>query len=75
MYGALCLEQDPPAQQLSEDAAHRPDVDGVGVVAAAHEDLRRAVVLRHHLLRHVPRLVSLLHTRQPTVTDLREEEA
>ena len=37
----------------------------------AHEQLGRPVVLCDHLLRHVHRLVRLLHARQPEVTDLR----
>ena len=55
------LEEDAPAEELSEDASDGPHVDGVGVVLGAHEDLGRAVVLRHHLLRHVLRAVLLLH--------------
>lgn len=68
--GALGLEEDASAQQLGEDAAHRPDVDGVGVMAASHEDLGGAVVLRHHFLRHVTRLIRLLHPSKTEVTDL-----
>jgi len=70
LNGALRLEQDAPPQQLSEDAADRPDVDGRAVVPAAHQNLRRPVVLGHHLLGHVTRRVGLLHTRQAKVTDL-----
>ena len=55
------LEEDASAEELSEDASDGPHVDGVGVVLGAHEDLGRAVVLRHHLLRHVLRAVLLLH--------------
>lgn len=68
--GALGLEEDASAKQLGEDAAHGPNVDGVGVMAASHEDLRGAVVLRHHFLGHVTRLVRLLHPSKPKVTDL-----
>ena len=40
-------------QQLGEDAAHRPDVDG-GAVVLLHEDqLRRAVPASHHVLRQL----------------------
>lgn len=72
--GALSLEQDASAQQLGEDAAHRPDVDGRAVVPAAHQHLRRSVVLRHHLLGHVARRVGLLHPRQAKVTNLAEDK-
>lgn len=68
--GTLGLEQDASAEQLGKDAAHRPDVDGVGIVPAPHQDLRRSVVLCDHLLRHVTRLVQLLHPRQAKVTNL-----
>lgn len=68
--GALSLEEDSPSQQLCKDAAHRPDVDGRAVVPAAHQHLRRPVVLGHHLLGHVPRLIGLLHARQPEIADL-----
>lgn len=71
--GTLGLEEDAAAQQLGEDAAYRPDVDGVGIVAAPHEDLRSSVVLRHHLLGHVPRFVRLLHPSEAEVADLRGE--
>lgn len=70
--GALGLEQDPPAQQLGEDAAHRPDVDGRPVVPAAHQNLRRPVVLGHHLLGHVTRRVGLFHAGQAEVADLQQ---
>lgn len=53
LNGALSLEQDASSQQLGEDAAHGPDVNGRAVVPAAHQHLRRSVVLRHHLLGHV----------------------
>lgn len=68
--GTLGLEEDASAKQLGKDAAHRPDVDGVGIVPAPHQDLWRSVVLRHHLLGHVTRLVQLLHSRQAKVTNL-----
>ena len=69
--GALSLEEDPSSQQLSEDAPDRPDVDGRAVVPAAHQHLRRSVVLSHHFLGHVTRRVGLLHARQPEITNLR----
>lgn len=53
LNGTLSLEEDASPQQLGEDAAHRPHVDGRAVVPAAHQHLRRPVVLSHHLLRHV----------------------
>ena len=56
------LEQYPPAEQLPEDAADGPDVDGVGVVLGAEEDLWRPVVLGDHLLGHVHPPVRLLHS-------------
>ena len=46
------LEQNPASKKLSEDAANGPDVDGVGVVLRAQQDLRGAVVLSHNLLGH-----------------------
>lgn len=54
LNGTLGLEKDASPQQLSEDAAHRPDIDGVGVVATPHEDLWSSVVLCHDFLSHVP---------------------
>ena len=65
-----CLEEDAAAEELSEDAADGPHVDGVGVVLGAHEDLGRAVVLRHHLLRHGFVGVCLLHSGQSEITYL-----
>lgn len=72
LNGTLRLEEDAPAQQLGEDAAHGPDVDGVGIVAAPHEDLRGPVILRHHFLSHVPSLVRLLHPGQAEIADLED---
>ena len=66
------LEQDAPRQQFGEDAADGPHVDGVGVVAAAHQQLRRAVVLRHDLLCHGSPSVGLLYARQTEITDLEQ---
>lgn len=71
---ALSLEEDASAQQLREDAAHWPDVDGRAVVSAAHEHLRRPVVLRHHLLGHVTGRVGLLHPRQAEITNLNRRQ-
>lgn len=65
------MEEDASAQQLSEDAAYGPDIDGVGVVAAPHQDLWSSVVLRHHFLSHVPRFVRFLHSGQAEITDLK----
>ena len=70
LHGTLGLEEDAPAEQLGEDAADRPDVDGGRVVLGAHQDLGRPVVLRDHLLRHVHRLVRLGNPRQAKVTHL-----
>lgn len=67
---ALSLEEDASPQQFCEDAADGPNVDGRAVVAAAHQHLRRPVVLRHHLLGHVARRVGLLHARQAKITNL-----
>lgn len=72
--GTLSLEEDASAKQLGKDAAHRPDVDGVGIVPAPHQDLWRSVVLRHHLLGHVTRRIRLLHSRQAKVTNLHQKE-
>lgn len=66
----LRLEENAAPQQLSEDAAHRPDVDGVWVVPAPHEDLRSPVILCHNFLSHVPSLVRLLHSGQAKIADL-----
>ncbi len=68
--GTLGLEEDASAKQLGKDTAHRPDVDGIGIVPAPHQDLWCSVVLRHHLLGHVTRLVQLLHSCQAKVTNL-----
>lgn len=72
--GTLGLEEDASAKQLGKDAAHRPDVDGVGIVPAPHQDLWRSIVLRHHLLGHVTRRIWLLHSCQAKVTNLNEKE-
>lgn len=53
LNGALRLKEDAASQQLCEDAADRPHVDGRAVVPAAHQHLGSSVVLRHHLLSHV----------------------
>ena len=58
------LKENPPTDELPEDAADRPDVDGVGVVAGAQQYLRRPVVLGYHLLRHRPAWVSFLNPAQ-----------
>ena len=42
---------------------------------AAHQNLRRPVVLRHHLLGHVARRVGLLHPGQPEVTNLTDGDS
>ena len=70
--GTLCLEKNAAAQQLPEDAADGPYVDRLRVVACPHQELRRTVVLGHHLLGHVFAFVRLLHSRQPEVADLVE---
>lgn len=70
LNGALGLEEDASPKELSEDAAHRPDINGVGVVAAPHEDLWSSVVLCHYFLSHVPWLIGLLHSGQAKITDL-----
>jgi len=67
--GGLSLEEDAAAQQFAEDAADAPHVHSRRVVLGAHQDLRRAVVLRHHLLRHVARTVRLLNSCQTKVAD------
>ena len=56
------LEQYPAPEQLPEDAAHWPDVDAVGVMLGAQENLRGSVVLSDHLLGHVSVPVTLLHS-------------
>ncbi len=55
------------ADHLAHDAADGPDVD-VLLVAHAQDDLRRAVVARHHVRRHHERRVG--RPRQPEVQDL-----
>lgn len=70
----LCLEKNSPAQQLGEYAADRPHVDGGVVVAGAHQKLWRPVVLGHHLLSHIARLVFLHHSGQSEVTNLEKTE-
>jgi virulence-associated protein VapD len=71
----LSLEQDSAAQELAKDAPNRPDVDGSRVMSRAHEDFRRTVVLRDHLLRHVLRRVGLFDARQSKVADLQHAVA
>lgn len=68
----LGLKEDPSAQQLSKDAAHRPDIDGVVVVTAPHQDLWSSVVLGYDFLSHVAWLVGLLHSGESEVTDLKK---
>lgn len=48
-----------PSNELREDAASSPHVHGTGVVLAAHEELRRPVGSRHHVVREVD--VKVLH--------------
>lgn len=72
LNGALGLEENAAAKQLSKDAAHGPDVDGVGVMSAPHEDLRSPVILRHNFLSHVPSLIRLLHSGQAKIADLED---
>ena len=55
------LEENPATKKLAEDAADGPDVDGVGVVLGAEEDLGGAVVLGDHLLGHWLAGVLLFH--------------
>ena len=61
MFKDTYLEQNPASEKLSKDAANGPDVDGVGVVLRAQQDLRGAVVLSHNLLGHRLARVLLLH--------------
>ena len=70
LNGGLSLEEDTAAEEFSEDAADAPDVYGGRVVTRSHQDLRSAVVLRHHLLRHGFTSVGLLHARQSEITYL-----
>lgn len=68
--GTLGLEEDSPTQQLAENAADRPQVDGVGVVLGAHQDLGRPVVLRYNLLGHVAPSVVFLNPSESIVANL-----
>lgn len=69
LHRALRLEQDAPAEQFAENAAHRPHIDGGRIVARAHQNLGRPIVLGDHLLCHVLRLIRLLDARQSEVAD------
>ena len=68
----LAREEGLAAQQLGEDAADRPDVDGLGVLLPREHDLRRAVPSRRHVLGHEARVVLLWvrNARQPKVAHL-----
>lgn len=54
--------------ELHEDAANGPDVDGGGVVGGVEQQLGRAVPPGHHVLRHHVALGG--GARQPEVADL-----
>jgi len=45
----LAGEERGAAEQLGEDAAHGPDVHGLGVLGGVQNDLRRAVPARDHV--------------------------
>lgn len=75
LHGALGLEEDSPAKELSENATDAPHVHRGGVVSRAHQDFRRAIILCHHFLGHVHVLVGLRHPGQSEITDLRSENA
>ena len=55
--GLLALEDRTEAEELGEDAAHGPHVNGRGVVLASQQELRRAVPDGdHHLVTRVQRM-------------------
>lgn len=65
-------EQRPAGEHLGEDAAHSPEVDGVGVLAAAEEDLWGAVPPSGHVLRQgrvVADSTLRVRAREPKVRD------
>lgn len=70
LNGTLSLEQNAPTEQFAENAAHRPEVDGRRIVASAHQDFGRPIVLRHDLLGHVLLLVGLLDARESKIANL-----
>jgi len=74
LHRALGLKEDPPTQQLAEDATYAPHVHRGGVVPRAHQDFRRAIILRHHFLGHVHVLIGLRHPGQSEITDLGKEK-
>ena len=57
-----------PIQQLHENAAHRPHIDGSRVVVAVEQQLWSSVPARHNVLGHEVRL--LHRPGQPEVADL-----
>ena len=60
--GLLALEDGPQGEQLGEDAADGPEVDGGRVVVRAEDQLRRAVPYGHdHLVTAVQRGQRLVH--------------
>jgi len=53
----LAWEERLPAQHLSQDASHAPDVDGFGVFFEGEHDFRGAVPSRSHVLGHEPAII------------------
>ena len=54
VHGALALQKGVAAEQLREDAAHGPHVDGGVVVLLEEDQFRGTVPTRHHVLRQLP---------------------
>lgn len=70
LHRALRLEKDPPAKEFPENATDAPNVHSGRVVPRPHQDLRRAIILRHHFLGHVLVLIRFFHSGQTEVADL-----
>ena len=56
MNVVLPREEGLPAQNLGQDAPHRPDINRARVILAAEQQLRRPVPPRDHVLGHEPPL-------------------
>ena len=65
MNVVLPREEGLPAQNLGQDAPHRPDINRARVILAAEQQLRRPVPPRDHVLGHEPPLRR--RPRQPKV--------
>ena len=69
----LGLKQDLPSQQLRKHTPHRPHIYLWSVMLATSQQLRRPVVLSHHLERHGHILVWFNPTSKAKITNLQTD--